>query len=313
MSLRRFPIRLLVAVVSLLTLGAAGADTESPRIEVRRVAPGVYVHSGAYEQSSPANGGDIANIGFVVGQRCVAVIDTGGSRAVGRGLREAVRRKTEKPVCYVINTHMHPDHVLGNAAFLEDDPVFIAHHRLSRALAARQSSYRQSQGDALGRAVAEDWFVYPEETVSDRRRLRLGGRSLLLEARPTAHTSNDLTVLDERTGTWWLGDLLFVERMPTLDGSLTGWLDLLGRLKERRVERVVPGHGPASVAWPEAGRPLARYLENLRRRTRAALDQGKSLAEALAAAERRANEQWVLFRQVHPRNVTKAYAELEWK
>ncbi|MGB8600262.1 MAG: MBL fold metallo-hydrolase, partial [Burkholderiales bacterium] len=68
---------------------------------LNEVAPGVYVHQGAMAESSAANQGDIANIGFIVGKKCVAVIDSGGSFAVGKQLRAAIARVTPLPVCYV--------------------------------------------------------------------------------------------------------------------------------------------------------------------------------------------------------------------
>ncbi|HKJ89079.1 MAG TPA: MBL fold metallo-hydrolase, partial [Gammaproteobacteria bacterium] len=157
------------------------------------------------------------------------------------------------------------------------------------------------------------WFVYPDRTVDDRTRIQLGGRELILQAHPTAHTSNDLTVRDPDTGTWWLGDLLFVDRMPTLDGSLTGWRKVLDRLDDRAAKRVVPGHGPPAVAWPKAARPLEAYLKDLEQQVRSALDQGQTLTDVVLAAQRREDPDWALFKRVHPRNVSKAYTELEWQ
>ena len=89
--------------------------------DLTEIAPGNYVHYGTHEERSPSNLGDNANIGFIVGDRCVAVIDTGGSAAVGQALHQALRRVTQLPVCYVVLTHVHPDHLFGAAAFLEDN------------------------------------------------------------------------------------------------------------------------------------------------------------------------------------------------
>ncbi len=123
------------------------------RLEVSEVAPGVFVHQGRYELQSPQNRGDMANASFVVGTDAVAVIDTLGSAVAGRELRSAIRAVTDKPIRYVINTHMHPDHVFGNAAFKEDNPAFVGHYKLARGLATRADRYLAINKEMLGEAA----------------------------------------------------------------------------------------------------------------------------------------------------------------
>src|SRR3972149_10318118 len=103
-------------------------------LEVSEVAPGIFVHQGRYELQSPQNRGDMANASFVVGTDAVAVIDTLGSAVAGRELRSVIRAVTDRPIRYVINTHMHPDHVFGNAAFKEDNPAYVEEYKLPRRL-----------------------------------------------------------------------------------------------------------------------------------------------------------------------------------
>ena len=120
----------------------AGTSPEMADFALENPAPGVYVHYGQQAEMTRANFGDVANLGFIVGARCVAVIDTGGTFAVGRALRQAIRRVATVPVCYVINTHVHPDHVFGNAAFADDHPEFIGHARLADAMRRRGPAQR---------------------------------------------------------------------------------------------------------------------------------------------------------------------------
>ena len=304
----------LALCVGLLAVAAGRADEPVP-LTLVEVAPSVFVHLGRHEETSPANLGDLANIGFVVGARCVAVIDTGGSRALGAALLAAIRRKTERPVCYVINTHMHPDHVFGNAVFAElpAPPRFVGSVRLKAALAARATTYRQALFALLGEAAAGSAIVPPELLVDGTLRLDLGGRSLRLQSWPTAHTDNDLTVLDETTGTLWLGDLLFEGRIPSVDGSIKGWLAVLKTLRTLPARRVIPGHGALGLPWPAALDPQISYLEAVMAQVRQALARGQTLAQTVAAADPAQAKGWQLAADYHRRNVTAAYAELEWE
>lgn len=286
----------------------------STTLAVSEVAPGVFVHQGRYELQSPENRGDMSNASFVVGNNAVAVIDTLGSARVGQELRATIKAITNKPIRYVINTHMHPDHVFGNAAFKRDNPQFVGHHKLKRGLEARRDSYMASSKNMLGEdAFAESEIILPTVAVDETLTLDLGGRSLVCEAQKTAHTDNDLVITDSKTGTAFFGDLLFSGHIPTLDGSIRGWLALIEQLEARTTSRVVPGHGPHAMQLPEAMLPEKRYWSVVASDVRKLIEDGRDLTEATKTAGQSEHANWALFDQYHVRNVTAAFAELEWE
>ncbi len=276
------------------------------------VAPGIHVRPGVHEDATVANQDGIANIGFIVGDAAVAVMDPGGSRADGDRLRASIRQQTGLPIRYVVMTHMHPDHVFGAGSFAADRPVFVGHARMEGMLVQRGEFYRNSLADLLGIEEAGD-YAKPNLFVSGDTTLDLGGRSLWLHAHPTAHTDNDLSILDEATGTLWLGDLLFVDRVPALDGSILGWLAQTAALRASPAMRAVPGHGPAIVSWPAAAAAQERYLGGIVRDIRAIIARGGDIEQAVATVGPAERDQWLLFDDYNGRNVTGAFKELEWE
>jgi quinoprotein relay system zinc metallohydrolase 2 len=292
---------------------AAAAATAAPGF-AQEIAPGVYAHRGHVALYAPDNEGDVSNAGFIVGRDAVAVVDTGGSAHVGARLHAAIRAVTQLPIRYVINTHMHPDHVFGNAAFEADQPAFVGHHKLARGLAARSERYLAVNKEAVGDAAFEGTkVILPTLSIAETTKLDLGGREIVLEPQKTAHTDNDLIVRDSETGTVFLGDLLFSEHVPTLDGSIVGWLAVLDALSRAPAQRVVPGHGGPSMAWPDAAKPLQHYLNLIADEIRVLLKDNRTLSQATATVGVSEKSAWKLFEDYHARNVSAAFAELEWE
>jgi len=315
-NLRRWQGWLLGALLVLLPwcphAVAAPAAADRP-LEMTQLAPGVHVQQGAQEAWQPSNAGNVSNLAFVVGSRCVAVIDSGGSPEVGRRLRAAIERATPLPVCFVIATHAHPDHMLGHAAFLGPATTFVAHARYAAALGGRERAYRNAVLRDFRVALQGEDIVYPTLAVERELEIDLGGRRLQLRAWPTAHTDNDLTVWDPQTRTLFLGDLLFVGHIPVLDGRLTGWLSTMAELRRLDAALAVPGHGSPSRDWPGVMAPQQAYLEALQRDTRAAIRDKLSIAQAVEQQALPPGQSWLLADLFHRRNVTAAYAELEWE
>jgi quinoprotein relay system zinc metallohydrolase 2 len=302
----------ILAVLAILGISTF-AHAQQQELEVSEIAPGLFVHHGLTALMTGENDGAIANLGLVIGDSAVAVIDTGGSVREGQRLLAAIRARTDKPIRYIIYTHGHPDHVFGGAAFVGDGTVFVGHRNLPRALAARGQFYLDAFRRIMGEQLLEGVRLIPPTLLIDGTvKLDLGSRILTLRSWPTAHSDNDVSVLDEQTKTLFAGDLVFLAHIPVLDGSIRGWLGVIDELSTLPAQRVVPGHGAVSE-WPGALTDQRRYLETLASDVRKLVARGAPITVAADTAADTERSRWQLFDDYNARNATTAFSEIEWE
>ncbi|MES2012371.1 MAG: quinoprotein relay system zinc metallohydrolase 2 [Pseudomonadota bacterium] len=312
-------MRILILMLSMLVLTGCGhAQAKSNDFAIEKVGEGIYVHHGAHLDIDTGYQGDICNISFVVGSKGVAVIDTGGSLKIGNQLRAAIRKVTSLPVLYVINTHVHPDHIYGNAAFLtsnshEAEPVFVGHDKLANAMELRKEQYARLNVRLLGEDAKGSDLVKPSLSVKTDLVLDLGDRTLTLTAHPNAHTNTDVSLLDSKTSTLFTGDLLFIERTPVVEGDIKGLIAEVERLKSTPAKLVVPGHGPVAIDWLTALSNEQRYLNVLLADIRASIKNNDGMEKAMDTAAASEKSNWKLFDIANRRNVNTLYPALEWE
>lgn len=312
MNKSKLLIKLILVLLPLLAMDTYASDPTEAFFSVEEIADGLYVHLGVPVTFEDPKHDDIANIGFIIGDKCIAVIDTGGSVNIAKQLKQSIKNVSNKPICYVINTHVHFDHVLGNIVFKDPGTEFVGHNNLPDLIETNREFFISEFKDDLGKFAKTENIIAPTILVKDTLELDLGNRIVKLTAYPSAHSDADLTVYDSKTNTLWLSDLLFIKRIPALDGSLKGWLAVMKKIEKGHYDILVPGHGPISKSMEDL-KPQERYLNILLNQIRKKLAEGAFMEEIVDEVGKEEKLHWLLYEQHHKRNVTKAFSELEWE
>jgi glyoxylase-like metal-dependent hydrolase (beta-lactamase superfamily II) len=300
-------------VLPALLLAVAAGARNFP--QPQRVAEGVYVLEGAREHFSRANGGDIANTGFIATPAGVVVIDTGPSLRYGQAQRAAVRATTGRDAVQVYITHAHPDHFLGSQAYaglpvqalrdtaeriaregdtLAQNLFLLAGSAMSGTVVTAPTALPALDAPALAPSTAAQSTIAPRarahgsstpvasQSVASQSPavVTFGGRRLQLIALQ-GHSGADLAVFDEATGTLFAGDLVFFDRAPTTpDADIAQWLAALDRLAQLPIRVLVPGHGPV-VRGTEAIAQTRDYLQWVQATLRDAAERGLDMNEVM--------------------------------
>ncbi len=279
--------------------------------EVRTLAPGIVVDLGSHDAITPANRGEIANSGLVIGTRAALAIDSGVSQAHGERLYQAWRSATDRPIEALLITQPIQEFLFGAGAFREHEVKVVAHPAAARLMQQRCENCLTHLRELLpGGLMKGTTLIAPDQAIALDREIDLGGRSLLLIDGRAATTPGTLAVFDRGSGTLFAGGLIASQRIPSLrDARIDAWIKALDTLRALPLKRIVPGFGP--VGDVRQIDDMQRYLRDIDAAVRAEYQRGASLLEASAAVTLPAFAGWQQYALLHPQNVQYLYRQLE--
>ena len=221
------------------------------------------------------------NIGVFAGNDAVILIDDQFAPLTPK-IEAAVRRISDKPIRFVLNTHWHGDHTGGNENFGKAGVAIVAQDNVYHRLSTEQFMA------AFNRHVpAAPRAALPVVTFNDELAFHLNGEEVRAYHIPHAHTDGDSLVHFTQSNVIHMGDIMFNGFYPFIDlgsggnvrGMIAGVEKALAIADDKT--RIIPGHGPLTDR--KGLEAYHRMLVTARDRIQALIDQGKSLEEAIAA------------------------------
>jgi len=180
---------------------------------------------------------------------------------------------------------------------------------------ARKEFYERTNLRYLKIPPEESILIAPNILIkaNESKNFDLGNRIIKVTGYPTSHTNNDITVEDIKTKTLWAGDLLFIERLPSIDGDIHGYIAVIDEILKLDFDLVIPGHGTPIQKWKEAFIKERNYLKILRDEIRAAIDNDEDLQLTIETVAQSESKKWELFEIQNARNINMVFPMMEWE
>lgn len=300
---------LLLLLVLAMSCAVQGAGA-LPQPQVEKINERVYALLGPIGLPSKENHGYMVNSVVIIGAQGVILVDTGFSDEIGRHLKAAVARLTDKPVSHIINTHHHGDHTLGNSAFA--DAEIISTEKCREWL--NKTGYQWI--DTLERMTGERFpqtkpvpatVVYPEGT---RTAVTLQGVELQLWAPQGSHTPGDMMVYLPESKILISGDILVNKMIPSFrDAQVKNWIGTLAQIQDMDIATIIPGHGPLMTL--EDVRVMQHQLSALYAGVEAGYKKGLMDSEIRKTLNLSAWQKMVGFDALMGTNISRTYLEVE--
>jgi cyclase len=270
-------IRAAIVPLLLALFSSAALCADSPDFTIKKIGDGVYA-------AVATEGGKAgSNSGFIVGSNGVAVVDTFQGVAPAKDLLAEIRKITNLPIRYVVNTHYHLDHTGGNAAFAEAGATIVAHRNLRAWERTENLKFFGKDPKPEYRTMVES-LVLPDTVYTEAVDLYLGSRLVQVRYMP-GHTGGDSVVIVPDANVVFGGDLVWQKHLPNLiDASTSPWITTLEKLLAAHpTATFVSGHG--DLATVADVRDFRNYIETLREDVAKAQGTGKSGQELADTVE----------------------------
>jgi len=284
------------------------AQTKGPGFTVTKIGDGVYAALG--EDGGAAG----SNAGFIIGSNGVAVVDTFTSIPAAKDLLAEIRKITNLPIKYVINTHYHLDHVGGNAVFADAGATIVAQQNVVGWERTENLKFFGPDPKPERRALVEA-LVLPNKTYTDKLDLDVGGRMIKVRFM-LGHTGGDSVVFVNRKGADIVfgGDIVWQKHLPNLIDASTGpWVATLDKLLvDHPNATFVSGHG--GIATAADVKDFHDYLVALRTdiaKEQASGKTGDDLVAAVTAELKPTYGAWGFFNHFIKPDITYTAAELK--
>ena len=273
---RAVPAGLVPTLMVLAGVALGGSQAAAQTPTVKQVASDVYFFF-------DFNG---SNAVFLVTDDGVLLIDTRTHPREGRDLLERIRKVTDKPVKWVINSHFHGDHHMGNSVFKDLGATFVAQEetaRIMQRVQPKEMARRVEGFRSRGYDPADVKLVLPDVTFDSKMTIRLGGREVRLFYLGPGQQAGDTFVQFPHARLLFTPGAFAKHSMPNMlfTPSVDNWIKLLDQVAVMDVDTILPAHG--DIATRADVKELAAMLADEYATVKDAVNRGVSLDQATTA------------------------------
>ena len=306
----------LLASIIILLPGfamAAGKNTKPVVPPPQQLTKHVYAWIGPLEGPNKENQGYRMNMIFVVGEKAVAVIDTGYTLAIADEMLAHIKRITPLPIKYAINSNSQPHRFMGNPVFSRAGASIVAHEKSVERMKKQAGNFATAIENILElKPGTVNPPPLPDKIIKGDTELDLGGLKIKIWDYGTAHTPTQLVIEIAQDNLVYTGDLLYSGRLLAVlpDSNVKSWIAAYDRLKQFKGVTFVPGHGePGKLASFDF--PTRQYLTLLFDHMTKMVEEGVDIQDAINRLDQSRFSKLVNFENLAGRNASWTYLESE--
>jgi len=279
-------------------------------LEPKNVNAATYCFFGLPEVMNKHNNGNMSNSCFVDMGTSYLVIDSGPTYQYAQQAYKKMQKIKNLPVSYVINTHIHDDHWLGNSYYTTLGAKIIGSDSFEDETPVEMTRMQKRISPEAFQGTTQ---VFPSIFVKKEQTLHFKDVVVkLIRVNTKAHTNGDLLVYIPAQRTIFVGDIVFNERLPSIrDGDLSGWLEALDMINKLDVDFIIGGHG--TLVSKDSTKMTYKYIKTLRDEVAKLLDEGYEIGEVVNLVKMEEFKDVNFYDSMHRQNVEIAYRMLEWE